>query len=159
MLRREWFKRVIGLGVTASVLPATPAISPDPEWQPHLDYFLSWSGWHRGIGHPWMASQWVALPAEVFGTKSEPIDYSDCRPYLYVCAPGMIGGPYYPGACFDLTHRNRMVFGHTPEEERTALMVESHAYITRLVETYRESTYRDLARTGAIRSYQFPGGV
>lgn len=163
MDRRSALKGLFGVGGFAgAVTPKTVPARQWPTWDRPLNYqgyLAHWTGWKSHTDSAMQFGQWLAWPMKGFGQR----DFPDRQPYLYVAVPGMIGGAYFAGACFNITtFDDRVVDAATPVETRDTYVAQAESYIRRLVDVLgpcssrqawhyggrldREETWRDIQR-------------
>lgn len=143
MKRRSFFGALVGAAaiapVSARTIPPTRELTTWPsidQPQHYHGYMLYWTGWKGAADHSWLTGQWLAWPLRGFGQA----DFPDRQPYLYLSAPGMIGGPYRAGSMFHIGNRDRVVLPDTPLMQREIWIADGQRYIQQLVDRYREQT-------------------
>lgn len=131
--RRSLLQSFLGVGGAAALVTRDAASHPVREYPTYVNPLyagglrLHWSGWKGSQENRWLAGQWFAWP--------EPL--TPDPQYYYLSVPGMRGGHYVPGGCFNLSSAGRFVYPETPEEYKDQLIWEGYQRLLNLLQVER----------------------
>ncbi len=124
---------LLGGGGAAALVPRDAAPRPVTEYPTYAHPLLAeglrlhWSGWKASQETNYLVGQWFAWPEPL---TPDPV-------YYYLNVPGMVGGRYLPGQCFNLMPEGRFVYPETPEEYKDHLIWEGYARLRELLREER----------------------
>jgi hypothetical protein len=136
--RRSLLQSFLGVGGAAALVTRDAVSHPVREYPTYANPLyaeglrLHWSGWKGSQEHPWLVGQWFAWPEPRYDGRERTPDPA----YYYLSVPGMHGGRYAPGGCFNIISA-RFVFLETLDAEKDRLIWEGYHHLRELLRVER----------------------